>query len=142
MPAAAAMTATNDATTNAATTGFVRVGARLIDPRDVTGIEAYGVDERDIDGQIFGFALFLLAATVVAIGVLVFGWRERFLIFTALVGGIGFMSLQDVFLTRPVRVWRLAVRLRDGEMVLFTHPDAQEVTRLRRLLDAQAPAGA
>lgn len=119
----------------------VQIGAHRIDASEVAGLTAYGRDDRDIDGPLLGFSAYLIAATLVAIGVFVMGWRERFLLFTGLISAISLMSLQDVFLTRPIRTYCLEIRLLDGRRVTFVHPDAAEVGRLRDLL-AQRPSAA
>jgi len=118
----------------------VQIGAHAVDADAVTSLAAYGREDRDDDGQLLGFCIYLIAATLVAVGVLVMGWRERFLIFTVLIGGIGFMCLHDVLLAKPVRVYCLDIGLADGRRITFIHPDEREVARLEAWLEPAAAA--
>ncbi|MEZ5730607.1 MAG: hypothetical protein R3E48_23120 [Burkholderiaceae bacterium] len=52
--------------------------------------------ERDIDGQLFNFSVYLLIAAVFLIGVVEIGWRSRFLLATGFFVSVGLMSLMDM----------------------------------------------
>ncbi|MEZ5842269.1 MAG: hypothetical protein R3D27_00865 [Hyphomicrobiaceae bacterium] len=82
--------------------------------------------ERDIDGQLFNFSVYLLIAAVFLIGVVEIGWRSRFLLATGFFVSVGLMSLMDVITANRLAYWRIDVTIEGGEtLALAVHTEAQ-----------------
>lgn len=104
----------------------VAIGARVVARDAITTIGVVHQSERDIDGQILNFSIYLLIAAAFLIAVVEMGWQSRFLLATGFFAAVGLMSMVDVILANRITYWRIDVGLTSGETVtLAVHSEAQ-----------------
>lgn len=104
----------------------VVIGGRVVARAAIRCVAVIRQQERDIDGQLFNFSVYLLIAAVFLIGVVEIGWRSRFLLATGFFAAVGLMSLVDVITANRLAYWRIDVTLDTGETIaLAVHTEAQ-----------------
>ncbi len=104
----------------------VVIGERLVPRSAIRSVVVIRQTERDIDGQLFNFSVYLLIAAVFLIAVVEMGWRTRFLLATGFFAAVGLMSLVDVITANRLAYWRIDVTLDTGETIpLAVHTEAQ-----------------
>lgn len=111
----------------------VRIGARTFDPRQIRSVTRQARAERDNIGLLALAAISLLAAAAIANGVVVSGWRPRFLIAALLLGGFGLASAWEAHRATTQRYTRIKIETHDGE-ILFATADAAEADALQAVL--------
>lgn len=113
---------------------ILRLGNHAVRLEDIVSYKVNEVAERDMDGLLFNVAVFLLVAAVFLIGVLQFGWLERFLIGFLFLLILGISSLAEVAGLNTIRYLQLTVFTRSGRAVEFTSVDARDLGRLTGFL--------
>jgi hypothetical protein len=121
---------------------LLRLGAERIALADIAAYEAAEHHERDLDGQVLGFSAYLLLACAFLLGVVVEGWRTRFLIAVALFVGIGLASGLEALQLKRIRVFRLRIAARSGRTLTFTTAREAEIKALVGALEAAGIARA
>ncbi len=111
----------------------VRIGARAFDPRQIRSVSRQALAERDNVGLLAVAAISILAAVVIANGVVVSGWRPRFLIAALLLGGFGLASAWEAHRATTQRYTRLKIETCEGE-ILFATANAAEADALQAVL--------
>lgn len=96
------------------------VGQRRISLRDVTGWSLSAHEERDSMGNLFNFVLYLLLGGYFLALVMNEGWRERFLLASALFFLAGVVALLDTRHANRIRTYRLSIEGRTGRIRFVT----------------------
>jgi len=112
----------------------LRLGDHAVRLDDIASYKVNEVAERDVDGLMLNAAVFFVAASVFLIGVLQFGWLERFLIGFVLLTVLGVASLAEVVGLNKISYLQLTVFTRSGRAVQFTSVDPRDVGRLTGFL--------
>lgn len=112
----------------------LRLGNQAVRLEDIVSYKVNEVAERGADGLLMNAAVFLLMAGLFVIGVLQFGWLERFLIGFFFLLILGISSLAEVAGLNTVRYLQLTVFTRSGRAVEFTSVDPRDVGRLTGFL--------
>ncbi len=118
--------------------GCLRIGLRTVPLSDVRRTVPRAYEERDFQGSLLNFSVYLVIAAIFLILVVVGGWRERFLLMTVFLGLVGITSLIDMRHANPIRLYCLTIELVDGERIDFTSASADEVDRLSLALQMAA----
>ncbi len=74
--------------------------------------------------------MFFIGALVFLVGVLHFGWLERFLIGFVFLIILGMASMAEVFGLNRIQYWQLTVFTHSGRKLKFTSADSTELGRL------------
>jgi len=112
----------------------LRLGSHAVRLEDIVSYKVNEVAERDTDRLMLSAAVFILAAGLLLIGVLQFGWLERFLIGFFLLIILGVSSMVEVTGLNTIRYLQLTVFTRSGRAVEFTSVDPRDVGRLTGFL--------
>ncbi|MBU1212105.1 MAG: hypothetical protein KJ587_12625 [Alphaproteobacteria bacterium] len=112
----------------------LRLGDHAVRLDDIASYKVNEVAERDVDGLMLNAAVFFVAASVFLIGVLQFGWLERFLLGFVFLTVLGVASLLEVLGLNRISYLQLTLFTRSGRMVQFTSVDPRDVGRLTGFL--------
>ena len=112
----------------------LRIGAREIAVADIATVAEERVTARDIEGLALIGAAFAMLAVLALIGVVALGWRERFLIGSAVLAGLAAASWTEVAGLRPIRYRRLHITTRSGARLVLASADDREVEALAAAL--------
>ncbi len=113
----------------------LRLGNHAVRLEDIRSYRLEEIVERDYEGLLLNAVIFFLGASVFLIGVIQFGWLERFLIGFVFLFILGMAGLGEVMGLNTIRYMRLTVHTRAGRSVHFTNPDTRDMTRLISFLD-------
>lgn len=116
------------------------VANRSVAFTDVRSCRAAGYQERDINGLLLNFTVFVLAAAFILFEVTVLGARTRFLLAVILLAGIACTSVQDILLSPRIRHYRVVIGLPGNDRVVFTTASAAEAEALLALVRNRCPA--
>lgn len=108
----------------------LRLGSHAVRLDDITSYKLEEVVKRDTEGLLINGAVFFAAAAVFLIGVLQFGWLERFLIGFVFLLILGMTSVAEVMGLNQISYLQLTVFTRQGRRVKFTSTDSRDVDRL------------
>jgi hypothetical protein len=114
--------------------GTLRIGSQHLLLAKVHGIAASAREERDFLGCLLNYSAYLIVAAIFLVLVVQVHWRERFLLGTLFFALVGFTSLIDIWRTKGIRLYQLAITLTDGNSIIFTSVDPTEVDRLAAAL--------
>lgn len=112
----------------------LRLGNHAVRLDDIASYKVNEVAERDVDGLMLNAAVFFVVASAFLIGVLQFGWLERFLIGFVFLTVLGVASLVEVVGLNKINYLQLTVFTRSGRSVQFTSVDPRDVGRLTGFL--------
>jgi hypothetical protein len=113
----------------------LRLGTHAVRLDDIASYKLEQISERDGDGLLINAAVFFIAGFVFLIGVIQFGWLERFLIGFVFLLILGMSSVSEVMGLNRINYLRLTVFTHEGRKVCFTSVDHRDVGRLIGFLD-------
>ncbi|MEQ8826089.1 MAG: DUF6232 family protein [Filomicrobium sp.] len=108
----------------------LRLGSHAVRLDDIASYKLEEVVERDCEGLLINAAVFFVAGLVFLIGVLQFGWLERFLIGFVFLFILGMSSITEVLGLNRIRYMQLTVFTQQGRRVKFTSTDSRDIDRL------------
>lgn len=113
----------------------LRLGNHAVRLSDIRSYRLEEIAERDFEGLLLNAVIFFIGGSIFLIGVLQFGWLERFLIGFVFLFILGMAGLGEVMGLNTIRYMRLTVHTQAGRRVHFTSPDPRDMTRLVTFLD-------
>ena len=114
----------------------LRIGQRRVQVANIQGISRVATQERDFLGSLLNYSAYLIVAGIFLVLVVQAGWRERFLLATIFFAVVGVTSLIDMGLSNRIRLYRLSITTRDGQILEFTTANASEADRLLAALNS------
>ncbi|MEQ1671375.1 MAG: DUF6232 family protein [Hyphomicrobium sp.] len=114
------------------------IGSKRIALDDIQTITAEEVRERPVQGLLAGAAIFLIVAMFLAFIVFENGWRDRFLLGTVFLSGLGLAGLFETTKIRTQRFFEVKIATGSQGLVTFASANIREV---EALLAALAGAG-
>ncbi len=115
---------------------LLRLGDRAVPVVEIRGFVASTEHERDGKPALVTVAVFVAAALLFLIGVADIGWRTRFLVATAVFGGIALTALNDLFWMTETGLFRVEILTTSGETIRYTTVDGAAHMRLMTVLGA------
>lgn len=112
----------------------LRLGNDAVRVEDIASYKVNEVSERDFDGLLLNAVVFFSGAAIFLIGVLQFGWLERFLIGFVFLIILGVSSLVEIARLNKISYLQLTVFTRSGRSVKFTSVDPRDIGRLTGFL--------
>lgn len=119
----------------------LRLGNHALRLDDIASYKVNEISERDMDGLLLIAAISVVAAAVFLIGVLQFGWLERFLIGFVFLVILGVATLLEVAGLNTIRYLQLTVFTRSGRSVSFASVDPRDFGRLTGFLSQVVRGG-
>lgn len=120
----------------------VRFGAHRIAIVDIAALSLEEVRDQQATGLFVAATAFLLAAGILAYCVFEAGARERFLLGTFFLGGLGIAGLIESLRLRRTSHFELTLTLKDGRRTVFTSADRADIAALALRLAAERGADA
>ena len=114
----------------------LRIGQHRVQLTNIQGISRVATQERDFLGSLLNYSAYLVVAAIFMVLVVQGGWRERFLLATLFFSVVGFTSLIDIGLSNRIRLYRLSITTRDGQILEFTTANASEADSLLAALNS------
>lgn len=109
-------------------------GMHRIAVADILSVEADAICDRPISGLLIAASAFIAVAAVFAFLVLDNGWRDRYLIATALLVVLGAAGFREVFKAKAQHFYSVRIATRSSGQVAFSSADESETRDFLDLL--------
>jgi hypothetical protein len=122
--------------------GSVRLGAREVAIDGIEGISLLETSTKPFQGLLLAGLLFLLLASVLAYMIFEQGMNIRYLVGSLFLGFLGVCSVGEALAAKTQHLFEMQLVLCDGEVVLFTSTDREDIETLAlTLTHARAQRG-
>ena len=111
---------------DAGTERVVWFGKHRIAVSDIASVDADAISDRPISGLLIAASAFIVIAAVFAFLVFDNGWRERYLIATALLVVLGAAGFREVFSAKSQRFYTVQIAMRSSGPVSFASAEERE----------------
>lgn len=108
----------------------LRLGQQSVRLEDIASYKLEQISDRDVEGLLINGLMFFVAAVIFLVGVLQFGWLERFLIGFVFLTVLGVSSMFEVFGLNRIEYLQLTVFTHSGRKLKFSSADHRDVGRL------------
>lgn len=102
---------------------------------DIISVEGKEVHDRPVAGLVTAASAFIVLAAVFAFLVFDDGWRDRYLIATALFTALGAAGICEAIKAKPNSFFDVQIKTRAGGIVSFASADAAEVSDFVDMLE-------
>ena len=116
--------------TGGAAAPMLRFGKHAVPVSEIDGYSFTVRHDWDVQGQLCNFAVYLVIACIFLFLVIYGEWRDRFYLAVGCFAALGMMSLADVFTTRTLPVYEVALSQRSGETSVFSTAELDEAQAL------------
>lgn len=116
--------------------GLLCLGSKTVHLADIHSFKVEECIERDVNGLLLAGAGFSIFGTIFLMGVIDYGWRERFLLGFVILLILGIASILEAPGINAARFQELTITTGDGRNVRFSCADVNEMARLTAFLQS------
>ncbi|MFM2421843.1 MAG: hypothetical protein RL291_373 [Pseudomonadota bacterium] len=115
--------------------GVLRFGTAQVPLNRVAAYAPVHERQQDLDSVLVTVAVFVSIAAILLVLVVELGWRERFLVGSLLLASIGIAAIIDLARTMRLDLYRLEIKMADGQTVMYVTPDRDMLDRMMLALE-------